>query len=372
MQTQHAWRSAVIVAAAGAMSFGSPVFAEQSEINFASPLPAIHAINKQIGPWLESVSKASNGEIKFQWYPGGTVAKATKALASVKGGLVDGSYMIDAYTSSELPHEVLASRNGGFGEDPLVMTGAANEYLLLNCEQCRNDWIKNGVIAMAHASTTPYYLSCREKLTSVDDLKGKKIRASGSFGVVTKEYGGIPVNIPITETFEALQRGQADCTYAVDAHMKSYSFNEVAKHVTRQPFGVYMSGSPFVISKSKWDSLPAKHRELIKSKLPDLVTASAWAYIDEAGVARKESEARGVVFHEPDASLVEARNGYLTKLVAVAKEEAKKRRLRDSDKIMAAFPPIHEKWQKIIAEIGPDRAKFREAIEREVYSKVKF
>ncbi|MGH1357127.1 MAG: C4-dicarboxylate TRAP transporter substrate-binding protein [Burkholderiaceae bacterium] len=372
MQSNYALRGVIALVASASLSFSSSASAEQSEINFASPLPSIHALNKQIGSWLERVTEASGGEIKFNWYPGGTVAKVTKALASVKGGLADVSYMIDAYTSSEVPYEVMASRNGGFGADALVMSAAANEYLLLNCEQCRNDWRKNGVIAMAHVSTTPFYLACREKLTSAADLKGKKIRSPGSFGVVTKEYGGIPVNIPITETFEALQRGQADCTYAADAHMKSYSFNEVAKHMTRQSFGVYMSGAPFVISESKWKSLPAKHRELIQSQLADLVTAGTWAYIDEAKVARKESEERGVAYHEPEADLTEARDRYLGKLVDVAKEEAKKRRLTNAAEIMAKFPPVHQKWQKIVAEIGSDRDKYREALVREIYSKVKF
>src|SRR5690606_24982600 len=273
--------------------------AEEITLNVASPLPANHAVNKGIEAWLEKLAKESKGEFKYKWYPGEVVAKNKQAMASVRDGLVDASYVIDSYTSSELPNQISASRNGGVGANAMVMTGAANEFMLLNCPQCKQDWRKNGVIAMVHTSTTHYNLACREKLDSAAKLEGRKIRAAGSFGLVTKEFGGVPVNIPITDTYEALQRGQADCTYAAEAHLKAYSFNEVVKYMITAPFGVYMSGTPFLINADKWEALSDEHKKLITSNLASLATDITFRYMAEAAISKKESEEKGVKWVAP-------------------------------------------------------------------------
>jgi len=357
-------------AMAALLAWAGNAQAEKTTLNVASPLPANHVINKAIESWLQSLSAASKGEIDFKWYPGEVIAKNTKAMASVKDGLVDASYVIDSYTSSELPHQITASKNGAIGEDAMVMTGAANEYMLLNCPECQQDWARNGVVALVHASTTPYHLACREKLDTVEKLTGKKIRAAGSFGVVTKEFGGVPVNIPITETYEALQRGQADCTFAAAAHLKGYSFSEVVKYMITAPFGVYMSGTPLLMNKDKWESLPPAHRALIRSRLANLATLAVMGYIDEAEVARKDSEAKGVTWVEPGPGLLEARKRYLDKLVEVAVAEGEKRKITGVKPMMDRFGPIHAKWVKIVNDIGHDPAKFEQALQAEIFSKL--
>lgn len=365
-------RAVIGLAAATAFSFSGVALAENTKLNFASPLPANHAVNQGIEAWLKDLAKASNGEISYEWYPGEVVAKNKQAMASVRDGIVDASYVIDSYTSSELPNQITASKNGGFGADAMVMTGAANEYMLLNCKQCRQDWRKNGVIALVHASTTHYNLACRENLNSAEKLAGRKIRAAGSFGLVTKEFGGVPVNIPITDTYEALQRGQADCTFAAEAHLKGYSFNEVVKYMITAPFGVYMSGTPFLVNADKWEALPDAHKKLIQSKLPDLAVGITERYIEEAKVARKDSEAKGVKWVEPEQSLIDARQRYLKKLVDLAVTEGEKRRITGVREMMETFQPIHEKWKKIVGDIGHDPDKFREALDREIFSKATY
>lgn len=361
------------LACATALALAGTAHAQKkTTLNVASPLPVNHVVNKSIEGWLDNVAKASDGTLEFKWYPGEVVAKNRQSMDAVKNGLADASYVIDAYLPSELPHQITASRVGVYGADSFVMTGVANEYMLLNCAQCVQDWRKNGVIAMVHAATTAYHLACREALDSEEKLSGRRIRGAGSHGLFITEFGGVPVNIPITDTYEALQRGQVDCTMAVDAHMKSYSFNEVTRFMINAPYGVYMSGTPFMINASRWSSLPPETKKLIQSKLPDLAAEIAARYEEEAIAARKESEAKGVKWLEPSASLMAARQRYLDRVVQTAVEEGKKRRITGVEEMLAKFQPIYEKWEKIVAETGHDRAKFRDALEREVFSKITY
>src|SRR5690554_2302716 len=113
MQANSVGQAVVGLAAAIAFSFSGAALAEEITLNVASPLPANHAVNKGIEAWLEKLAAESKGEFKYKWYPGEVVAKNKQAMASVRDGLVDASYVIDSYTSSELPNQISASRNGG-------------------------------------------------------------------------------------------------------------------------------------------------------------------------------------------------------------------------------------------------------------------
>jgi TRAP-type C4-dicarboxylate transport system substrate-binding protein len=68
---------------------------------------------------------------------------------------------------------------------------------------------------------------------SVDDLKGKRLRALGGMGASAKAMGAVPTTMPASETYTALQRGTVDAigfpfTYTFNA----YKLDEISDWYT--------------------------------------------------------------------------------------------------------------------------------------------
>ncbi|MGD8561594.1 MAG: TRAP transporter substrate-binding protein [Desulfarculaceae bacterium] len=125
-------------------------------------------------------------------------------------------------------------------------------------------------------SVAPYpaqVLFSRDKISGLDDLKGKKIRASGW---TTSEFvtaiGATGVTLSFSEVPQALQRGVVDC--AITGSLSGYmaGWGEVSNFVYPLPIGGwdYIIGT---MSLATWNKLSkdqqAKLKKLIKQKLED-------------------------------------------------------------------------------------------------------
>ena len=86
--------------------------------------------------------------------------------------------------------------------------------------------------------------------------------ALGDHGVIAKELGAVPVSIPSTESFEALQRGTVDGALFNLTTSTTYNLEQVAKNVYKLPIGGV--GLLIGMSLDKYNSLPDDLKEIIK------------------------------------------------------------------------------------------------------------
>lgn len=125
-------------------------------------------------------------------------------------------------------------------------------------------------------SIAPYpaqVIFSRDRINSLADLKGKKIRASGwTTSEFVNALGATGVTLNFSEVPQALQRGVVDC--AVTGSLSGYSagWGEVSGYLYPLPVGGwdYVIGT---ISMKTWDALSAeqqaKLQELVKTQLED-------------------------------------------------------------------------------------------------------
>ena len=351
----------------------SATAAAQTKLTYGSYVPSTHVINQDgIVPMAEHLEKASNGALKMELFPGGAIAGGKGAVDQIRDGLVDSGLIVDAYVTRELPTSAMLTELGMVGTDSLVMTGATNEYQLVDCEPCKKDLKEHGIMAMAYYATAPYMLLCNKEVKSLDDMKGLKVRATSGFGVMVKNMGGVPVNIASNEVYEAMQRGQADCTVGADAWLKSYTLWDVAKYVLDFPIGTYHSGLVFAIGADSWKKLPEEQKALIRDYMPKLVRTVAVGYLNEAKEAREGAAPHGVKFVPADPSFADAFKKLQEAEVGRVVEASQKKGVKNPEPIVKGYMDKVAKWTAIVAEINGDPDKFEEALRREIYSKVKF
>jgi TRAP-type C4-dicarboxylate transport system substrate-binding protein len=77
----------------------------------------------------------------------------------------------------------------------------------------------------------PQVFYCNKPITSVDDLKGLKVRSfTPSMAALIQSFGGTPVTMQFSEVYPSLQRGVADCGVTSPTSGNSGKWPEVTTH----------------------------------------------------------------------------------------------------------------------------------------------
>ncbi len=109
-------------------------------------------------------------------------------------------------------------------------------------------------------------LYCREPISSLDDLKGKRIRVhSTALADLVKSIGGIYVSIPFAEVYTALQRGVADCAATSTVAGNAQKWYEVSSHIVTLPLGWAISAH--VAHKDFWEKLEPGARDFLGKEM---------------------------------------------------------------------------------------------------------
>lgn len=344
----------------------------ETKLTYGSYLPAPHLVHKHgLEPMFMELEKATNGSLKFELFSGGAMGGGKAMLQIVRDRVTDSSIIVDAYVKRDVPASAAIAELAVVGEDNRVMAGAVNELQLLDCKQCAKEQKRNRYKALAYYSTSPYRLMCTSEVGTLAQLEGKKARATAAFGVMMAKLGATPVSITSSEIYEAMQRGQADCTVGSPAWLTSYSLKDVVKSILDVPLGTYHGALVYNMNLKTWNSLSGEERTAIIKAMPGLVSRVVHAYVDEGNDAIEAAKSgNGVVLTKPGADLLaklkEHRAGEKERVIAKATEDG----VDDADELIGKFLNLIKKWEGIVAEIGDDPAAYEKALWDNIYSKL--
>ncbi len=129
---------------------------------------------------------------------------------------------------------------------------------------------------LAIAPYPPQVVFCNAEIAGLDDLKGKKVRASGRMTAKFLEaLGAEGVNVSFSEVPGALQKGVVDCAVTGAGSGYSAGWWEVSTHLLPIPLGGWDSVVT-AMNLDKWNSLDAETQELIASQVASEFEAPAW------------------------------------------------------------------------------------------------
>lgn len=119
-------------------------------------------------------------------------------------------------------------------------------------------------------------LFCKEKITSLADLKGKKVRASGwTVAEFLDGVGAAGITMSYSEVPQSLQRGVIDC--AVTGGLSGYSsgWGEVSEYLYPLPIG----GWAYVVTAMNldtWNKFSKEEQSKLLKSIDKKVTVPAW------------------------------------------------------------------------------------------------
>jgi len=107
--------------------------------------------------------------------------------------------------------------------------------------------------------------------------------------------------------------------------------------------------------------------------LPTLVAEAAAIGATEAQAVRDESIAQhGVTWAKPSDAMQKSLDAWFASERAAVQAWGEDKKVPDTAKILDQFEAAVKKWNAISDQVGNDKAKFRDALVKEVYSKVTF
>ncbi len=292
----------------------------------------------QVSEIARRTKERTGGGLDIKAFPPDALFKVLEAPDAVKRGAIEMICSSGPYHINILPEALLE-----YGLPYGVKTSAEIARLILETEYVsvlrKAYGEKHNVYLLGVCSASSYNYITRFPIQKMEDLKGKKIRATGTSAKITLAHGGIPVSLSGAEQYMALQRGTVDGTIYPPYAGLSYKMFEVAKHVSWPPIFA-ASNINFMVNMNAWNQLPKEYQTILQEEVGKM---AKYAY-HESGpalekIAREEgkkqygvesttlSDAEFARFQQaviPMWEEWEKKSPYCAQLVKIAKEFAKK------------------------------------------------
>lgn len=249
-----------IVFFAGAF-IGAGAFQTQAapiQLNYATHMPAQHRQTVAVADFIKEIEKRTQGQVKMQLFPGGSLLGATQLYDGVLKGVADMAFAVPAFTRGRFP--VLACIDLPMGyPTALVASRAGNEF----AKTLKPKEIQDVKLLYIHCHG-PGVLLSKKPVRTLEDLKGMKIRATGTSAKVVSALGGAPVAMPIGQSYEALQKGVTEGILVDREALLGWKLAEVTKYATMCTRVGYTTTFFHVMSKAKWNALPDNIKKIFE------------------------------------------------------------------------------------------------------------
>jgi len=324
--------------------------------------------------WAKNVGEATNGDITFKVFLGGSLIPARSTLQGIRDGLATVAYHAGTYTPSELPVTNVLADLSLVNSDIYVSMAASTEVSFHNPD-IQAEYKKVGVVYGGGYSTSPYLLLCRTKIETLDDIQGKRLRMPGSLWARwAAAVGAVPVNVPSSEIFTGLERGTLDCGVNPLESLQSRSWWDVAKYVLDLPLGVYYSGPMWGYNPEFWAGLSADQRKILFDKSALAMVQSSIAYMKNTKDAADKMGGHGVQMVKPGPELVARSNEFIAndaKELAKLAHENLKVDPAVSNRVVEEYQAAVAKWTELFKGLDPmDEKAHYEILKKELFDKV--
>lgn len=251
-------------------------------LKVANWFPIAHKQTPLLESWGKDVEKRTNGRVKVNYYPAGTLVPAPQSYDAVTKGISDVGNHVLGYTVGRFPLTEVLDLPLGYPNNT-VPTKLANAFYAKFKPKEFNDvkvlWFHAQAPGIIHTKTKP--------INKLEDLKGMKMRTYGSNAKLMSYLGGTPVAMPMTDVYDALSRGVAEGLMCAYEATEGFRFGDQLKYTTENYATSYSAVFAVVMNKDKWNSLPPDIQKIIDGMSPEYIEkyAAMWDDIEKSGKA---------------------------------------------------------------------------------------
>jgi len=279
MRKTNVWSVFLVIAICAVFVLpSSGVYAKTIELKFATGFGPKHTMQTKVfEPWAAKLSEMTNGKVKVVFFPGGALGKTPDHYDLAEKGIADISYTLQDYTPGRFPLTSVF-------ELPFMITTATQTSRAMwkayeKFPELQKEYGKVKLLAL-FCHPAGGFNTVNKPVKTIEDLKGMKFRtASPHVTEALKMFGAVPVNMPVTETYTALERGVIEGTVLPWEGNFVFKLAELLKYGTETEF--YTMNMMVVMNKRKWDSLPEDVKKAIDQTTGMVMSTEAGKVYDD-------------------------------------------------------------------------------------------
>jgi len=288
------------------------------------------------------IDDMSGGAMKIKFFEPGALVPTLQGWDAVKAGSIDAMWGTAGYHVGKIPAlafytavpfgpragEILAWMEYGGGDEIYNRVYHENGVHGLHC-------------AIIAPETSGWF---RQKLDSIDDLRGKKMRFFGLGAKVMTKLGVSTQLLAGADIYPALERGVIDATeFSMPSIDLDLGFYQIAKFNYFPGWHQQSSVGELLMNKAKWDGLDKQQQAIMKAGCGDSIT---WSFVRSEAKqfgAMEELQKKGVTMVRwSDADLAKLENAWNE---VVAEENAKDPLFKEVYDSYSAFRAKYKVWK---------------------------
>ncbi|WP_369856901.1 TRAP transporter substrate-binding protein [Candidatus Thalassolituus haligoni] len=260
-------------------------------MHVGSWLPPTHPQNAIVLPtWAKWIEEATQGEVKLQ--VSYNLGHPKDLFSLVEDGVVDAAWSSTGYVPGrfELTQVVELPLLGTNAEAASVAYWRIHEKYLKKANEF------SGLEVVGLFTHAPGQIHTLEPISSLSDLKGRKIRLGGGvMNELAEKMGAVGVSAPAGKVYEMMQQGVIDGTFLPVCEQRTLRLNEIARNLTLLPGGMYQTSFAVFINPDFLGSLSEEIRTAILNVSGEKLSRLAGQAWEQCGdEALQESIDKGV------------------------------------------------------------------------------
>jgi TRAP-type C4-dicarboxylate transport system substrate-binding protein len=268
---------------------GGAARADERVLMFATTnAPTAHLNVQFLHPWAEAINQDGKGVVQLDIRDGTAIASVANYYDRVTTGVVQISWGLLSTVAGNFPRADVATL-------PFMAKDAADAsqalWRLYQAGTLGNEFAD--IHPLMIIALTPSGIHMSHALKSLDNLGGAKLVVASKVNAdAITLLGGAPLSIPLSEMYEAIQRGTADGAAVAWTSFDPFKLAEVTSYHVDTRLGT--STAMMFMTKATWDSLSPEGQKVLDKHSGEAVSRAFGAWWDGERKAGKDNTiARG-------------------------------------------------------------------------------
>lgn len=249
-------------------------------LNFSGFFRDPHRNSVLARQYCKEIEKRSGGRVKITYFAGGMLVPGERNYSLVASGAIEIGESCFACVPGKFPMMGLLDLPLGY-KNGIQATRLANAYY----KRFQPKELGDVKVLFLHAHG-PGLIHTTFPVHKLEDLRGKKIRATAMAAKVVQALGAQPVGIRAPETREAIRTGVADGVMAPFESLLGWKWGDVVNFTIFGFDSSYTTAMFVFMNKKKWESLPPDIRQIIDEVSEEWAAkqGQAWDQLDKTGL----------------------------------------------------------------------------------------
>ncbi len=220
-------------------------------------MPAVHPVHvNMLEPMANEVKEKTDGRVEIVVHSGSALASPPDTYDAVVSGVAGMGFVLPAYTPGRFKMSQILEYPFMF-ETSLQANMVAKEMTPILREHEYTD-----THLLWFGGTDLGHILLKKRVDSLADLEGMKLRSPGPiYNDVIEKIGGVEVSLPVSDLYDAMDRGIVNGTVMAPSALISFRLMEVTEQIIEM--NMYATPLIFFANKELWNKVSGADQKII-------------------------------------------------------------------------------------------------------------